>query len=72
MLMKSSVVKTEITAPSIRYSETQYGRGIRLIGLWIERSRQRRALAKLEDQHLDDIGISRTVAALEINKSFWR
>jgi uncharacterized protein YjiS (DUF1127 family) len=43
-----------------------------LIGAWIERSRQRRALADLDDRLLDDVGITRSAAAREIAKPFWR
>ena len=42
-----------------------------VIGVWIERSRQRRALANLDDRLLDDVGISRSEATLEIAKPFW-
>ena len=39
---------------------------------WIERTRQRRALAGLDDQMLRDIGITRVDAACECDKPFWR
>ena len=42
------------------------------IGRWIERTRQRRALAGLDDQMLRDIGITRAEAARECGKPFWR
>lgn len=38
----------------------------------LERNRQRRALSKLEDHHLRDIGITRTEATREADKPFWR
>jgi len=44
---------------------------IQVIGVWIDRSRQRRALANLDDRLLDDVGISRTEARREIAKPFW-
>jgi uncharacterized protein YjiS (DUF1127 family) len=43
-----------------------------LIASWIERARQRRALAGLDDQMLRDIGITRADAAREAGKPFWR
>ena len=43
-----------------------------LVARWIERSRQRDALAGLEDRMLRDIGISRVDAARECEKPFWR
>ena len=46
--------------------------GWHLISSWIERARQRRALAGLDDQELRDIGITRVEAARESEKPFWR
>ena len=43
-----------------------------MISHWIERTRQRDALASLDDQALGDIGITRTEAAREYEKPFWR
>jgi uncharacterized protein YjiS (DUF1127 family) len=43
-----------------------------LVWSWIERARQRRALAGLDDQMLRDIGITRVEAAREAKKPFWR
>jgi uncharacterized protein YjiS (DUF1127 family) len=37
-----------------------------------ERSAQRRALAELDGHRLRDIGVSRTQAAAEAAKPFWR
>ena len=39
---------------------------------WIERTRQRHALAGLDDAMLRDIGITRVEAARECDKPFWR
>ena len=44
----------------------------RLFASWIERIRQRRALAALDDGMLRDIGITRLEAARECEKPFWR
>jgi uncharacterized protein YjiS (DUF1127 family) len=48
------------------------GRWIDLWLEWAERSRQRRVLARLADEDLKDIGISRADACREIRKPFWR
>jgi uncharacterized protein YjiS (DUF1127 family) len=40
--------------------------------LWHERARQRHALAQLSDEHLRDIGISRSDARREACQPFWR
>jgi uncharacterized protein YjiS (DUF1127 family) len=39
---------------------------------WSDRSKQRKTLSHLTDHHLDDIGLSRTQATAEANKSFWQ
>jgi uncharacterized protein YjiS (DUF1127 family) len=39
---------------------------------WHDRARQRRALLRLSDDMLVDIGISRTAALREAGKAFWR
>jgi uncharacterized protein YjiS (DUF1127 family) len=41
------------------------------IGVALERHRQRRALAELDDRLLDDIGITRSQAMSEANKPLW-
>ena len=42
------------------------------IRVWQERTRQRRALASLDDHLLRDIGLSRAQAVSESAKPFWR
>jgi len=39
---------------------------------WNDRSRQRQALAELDDHLLKDIGIARSAAAVEASQPFWR
>jgi uncharacterized protein YjiS (DUF1127 family) len=46
--------------------------GLMLIAGWIERARQRKALAALDDHTLRDIGITRVEAVGEAEKPFWR
>lgn len=43
-----------------------------LVLSWTERRRQRRALERLPDYLLADIGISRLDAAVEAEKPFWK
>jgi|EndMetStandDraft_2_1072991.scaffolds.fasta_scaffold1146208_1 uncharacterized protein YjiS (DUF1127 family) len=45
---------------------------LRLSARWIERTRQRQALAGLDDHMLRDIGITRVEAVREAEKPFWR
>ena len=44
----------------------------RVVGVWLERARQRRALRNLDDRALDDVGIKRPAAEREARKPFWR
>ena len=39
---------------------------------WLERARQRRMLATLDDRMLDDIGIGHAEVLRESDKPFWR
>jgi len=39
---------------------------------WCERTRERRALAALDDWLLKDMGVSRSDAMRECDKAFWR
>ncbi len=39
---------------------------------WLDRSRSRRQLARLDDRLLRDIGVARTDADREAAKPFWR
>lgn len=43
-----------------------------LMAEWIERARQRRALGRLDDRMLKDIGISRADVDAEMRKPFWQ
>jgi uncharacterized protein YjiS (DUF1127 family) len=56
-------------------TRTQFDRAIRIINIWVDRSRQRRALgemAGLDDHLLRDIGVARDAALREASKPFWR
>ncbi len=75
LLPTSEVIDDRVPALSAlrAYARSMtYQRWLRVIGAWIEVSRQRRALADLDDHLLDDIGITRSEAAREIAKPFWR
>jgi uncharacterized protein YjiS (DUF1127 family) len=45
---------------------------VSLIAQWIERVRQRQALAGLDERMLRDIGVTRVEAVRECEKPFWR
>jgi uncharacterized protein YjiS (DUF1127 family) len=48
------------------------GTVVRTVLLWMERSRQRRALAELDDRLLRDIGLTRDEARRECANPFWK
>jgi uncharacterized protein YjiS (DUF1127 family) len=43
-----------------------------LVFLWMERGRQRRSLAALDDRQLRDLGLTRADVQLECAKPMWR
>jgi uncharacterized protein YjiS (DUF1127 family) len=43
-----------------------------LVLAWVERSRQRAALQRLDDRMLRDVGLSRAQVERECDKPFWR
>lgn len=53
-------------------SNHTFAAAMSLIATWIERSRQRDALAALGADELRDIGVTRSEAARECDKPFWR
>ena len=55
-------------------SSTSAGSWLRTLGIWLDRSRQRKQLgelAELNDYLLKDIGVSREEALREAEKPFW-
>ena len=59
-------------AGSFEAAASRAGRVLRALVTWSARSRQRRALAGLDDAMLKDIGLSRADIAFEAAKPFWR
>jgi uncharacterized protein YjiS (DUF1127 family) len=45
---------------------------VRNVVQWNQRSRQRQALADLDDHLLKDVGITRSAAIAEISRPLWR
>jgi uncharacterized protein YjiS (DUF1127 family) len=45
---------------------------VSIISVWLERSRQRKQLASLDEHLLNDIGYTREQARIEYSKPFWK
>ncbi|MEM8952192.1 MAG: DUF1127 domain-containing protein [Pseudomonadota bacterium] len=63
-------IATPTTPPQLRLPAWA-GRVMHVLFSWVERSRQRRQLAALNDAALKDIGLSRLDVQIEIEKPFW-
>ena len=69
-----------MTTTTIRLPDTVQGdvvrpavaAGLKTLKLWRSRARQRKHLARLTPQQLDDIGISISEAITEAAKPMWR
>ena len=77
LVIKTSIcsageIKTCAAQSNTRDASTPASPWLDTIRLWFSRSRQRRALAELNDHLLQDIGMSRDDAAREAAKPFWR
>jgi uncharacterized protein YjiS (DUF1127 family) len=68
MLLKSYLRETLAGRPRPLRNSSWLGR----VAFWLDRARQRRALAELDDRGLSDIGLSRADVVQEIHKPFWR
>ncbi len=73
MLMKLENITHDEGLTSTRpiSSHLNVGQWLKTLKTWRQRSRQRRALAMLDEDLLDDIGITRHDVRREISKSFW-
>lgn len=56
----------------IAENKNSFGQPLRAVKFWMERSRQRKHLALLDDRMLEDIGLSREQVQQEISKPFWK
>jgi uncharacterized protein YjiS (DUF1127 family) len=66
-------VHADIATSVSRWVAVQYRQSARpLFACWLQRYRQRRALARLDQRLLRDIGVTAADAAAEAAKPFWR
>lgn len=72
--MERTTVMPQARAAAIRrrFAAGRTTPWIDLLATWLERARQRRALQRLDDRMLKDIGLSRADVAHESDKPFWR
>ncbi len=71
MSISFKAAPTVSLAPSIE-STGRLGQFREMIGLWLQRMRERAELAQCDDRELLDMGVSRATALAEIRKPFWR
>lgn len=55
-----------------RTAARRIGDAVDVVLAWMDRYRQRRALMKLDDRMLKDIGLNRLDVERETEKPFWR
>jgi uncharacterized protein YjiS (DUF1127 family) len=67
--MKSRPMTSRVDAAGGMAGQGPFGA---FLGVWLERWRQRRKLARLDRHLLDDIGLSSEDVARETAKPFWR
>ena len=72
LLPPQPYVRWRPTPPAAFHPIPRVGNAVGVIAQWIDRVRQRQALAGLDDRMLRDIGITRVEAARECEKPFWR
>jgi uncharacterized protein YjiS (DUF1127 family) len=60
------------SVPAARRSKASRGDGVHAVWFWLERSRQRRALAELDDYLLRDIGLTCDEVQRECANPFWK
>ena len=67
----SSTIAKHHTVRATLFAEPTFGNPLKIVGLWVARSKQRRALAALDNDRLTDLGITPMQAMIEAGKPFW-
>lgn len=67
----STISSTISSSTSVRPSQSTISL-FSTLNIWMQRSRQRKQLAQLDQHLLDDIGLSAEMVAKEIAKPFWK
>ena len=57
---------------TVASAERSTRRLLRLVALFLERTRERQQLRTLDDHELADLGLSREQVMYEVEKSFWQ
>jgi len=58
--------------PHAHLASHWYDPWLETVRTWVRRSHDRRALARLSDRELRDLGVTRYDVAVEAGKPFWR
>lgn len=64
--------KEPCCAPYLKSSKTSPLNILATVTIWIQRSRQRKQLSRLDQHLLEDIGLTLEQAKQEVEKPFWR
>ena len=68
----SEIWRSGGTVPARRRVPSNLSKSIDVLLLWLQRHRERHALAAFSDDMLKDIGLSRADIDVEARKAFWR
>ena len=80
-MSREKVLQAFYSVPNVARGDVRRGAVLRVLDLrlarhtidfWYERWKQRRALARLDDRLLADIGVTRQEAYIEAQKRFWQ
>ena len=73
ILPNAAIINGYLLATEFQPLHRSTGRNrLGIVGRWIQRARQRAALADLDDRLRDDIAVTRPQAANEVAKGFWQ
>ena len=64
--------KSEDANKKITPALSSHSKWFNTVNIWIQRSRQRKQLARLDQHLLDDLGLTEEMVAKEIKKPFWK
>ena len=69
---KNTAIGEKSILNSAKRPETSTTKWLTTVDIWMQRSRQRKQLARLDKHLLEDIGLTKEMATKEIKKPFWK